>query len=62
MRRKIHDIIAISNSLCDPDIFITMTASACWYEVENTSVAGKRVVDRPDVQFGHLGVMKLQQQ
>ena len=49
MRQKIHDIIAISNTLGHPDIFITMTCNPYLSETQNALLASQRVGDRPDL-------------
>ena len=49
MRQKMHDIIATSNSLGHPDIFITMTCNPHWPEIQRGLLPGQRAQDRPDL-------------
>ena len=49
MRQKMHDIIAISNSLGHPDIFLTMTCNPYKPEIQNALLAGQKADDRPDL-------------
>ena len=49
MRQKIHDVIAISNSVGRPDILITMTCNPYWPEIQNALLADQRADDRPDL-------------
>ena len=48
-RQKMHDVIAISNSVGHPDIFITMTCNPYWPEIQNALLADQRADDRPDL-------------
>ena len=49
MRQKIHDIIAISNTLGHPDIFVTMTCNPNWLEMQKPSLASQKADGRPDL-------------
>ena len=49
MRWRIHDLIAISNSLGHSDIFITMTCDPYWPEIQNALLACQRANDIPDL-------------
>ncbi len=49
MRQKMHDIIAISNSLGHPDVFITMTCNPYWPEVQSALLPEQGAEDRPDL-------------
>ena len=49
IRQKMHDIIAVSNSLLDPDIFLTMTCKPEWPEIENALLLEQRAYDRPEL-------------
>lgn len=49
MRQKMHDIIAISNSLGHPDVFLTMTCNPKWPEIESALLPSEKSTDRPDV-------------
>ena len=49
MREKMHDIIAISNSIGHPDVFLTMTYNPQWPEIEESRLPGQRANDRPDL-------------
>ena len=49
MRQKMHDIIATSNVLGHPDIFITMTCNPHWPEIQRGLLPGQRPEDRPDL-------------
>ena len=49
MRQKMHDIIAISNSVGHPDIFITMTCNPHWPEIQEALLTGRRADERPDL-------------
>ena len=44
-----QDIIAISNSLGHPDIFITMNCNPNWPETKNALLLDKSVDDRPEL-------------
>ncbi len=49
MRQKTHDIIiAISNSIGNPDVFLTMTCNSKWPEILDSLVPGQNHTDRPD--------------
>ncbi len=49
MGQKMHDSIAISNSLGHPDVFITMTCNSYWPEVQSALLPKQRAEDRPDL-------------
>ena len=49
MRQKMHDTIAISNSIGNPDVFLTMTCNPRWTEIQESSLSGQRADDRPDL-------------
>ncbi len=49
MRQKMHDIIAISNSIGHPDVFLTMNCNPRWPEIEDSLLPGQRATDRPDL-------------
>ena len=49
MRQKMHDIIATSNSLGHPDMFITMTCNPHWPEIQRGLLPGQKPEDRPDL-------------
>ena len=49
MRQKMHDIIAISNSIGHPDVFLTMTCNPRWPEIQESLLPGQRAQDRPDL-------------
>ena len=49
MRQKMHDIIAISNSLGHPDIFLTITCNPKWPEIEGALLAGQKSDDCADL-------------
>ena len=49
MRMKMHDIIAISNSIGHPDVFLTMTCNPYWPEITDSLFPGQRSDDRPDL-------------
>ncbi len=49
MRRKMHDIITISNSIEHPDVFLTMTWNPRWPEIEESLLPGQLTSDRPDL-------------
>ena len=42
MRQKMHEIIAILNSLGHPDVFITMTCNQYWAEAQSTLLPEQR--------------------
>ena len=47
-RQKIHDIIAISNSIGHPDEFLTMTCNPRWPEIDESRLPSQPAGDRPD--------------
>ena len=49
MRQKIHDIVAISNSIDHTDVFIIMACNPRWPEIQSDLFPGKRFEDRPDL-------------
>ncbi len=49
MGQKMHDIIAISNNIGHPDVFLTMTCNPRWPEIENSLFPGQRASDRLDL-------------
>ncbi len=49
MRQKMHDIIATSNKLGHPDIFLTMTCNPNWPEILRSLLPGQTPKDRPDL-------------
>ncbi len=49
MRQKMHDIIAISNSIGHPDVFLTITSNPRWPEIEESLLPGQCACDRPDL-------------
>ena len=49
MRQKVNDIIAISNAIGHPDIFITMTCNSYCPEVQNELLRFQKENDRPDL-------------
>ena len=49
MRQKMNDILAISNAVSHPDVFITMTCNPYWSEVQSELIRGQKAVDRPDL-------------
>ena len=49
MRQKMHDIIATSNKLGHPDIFLTMTCNPNWPEIRRSLLPGQSAQDRPDM-------------
>ncbi len=57
MRQKIHDIIAISNSVGHPDIFITI-CNPYWPKIQNTLLPRQRAGDR-SVRCDRVFRMKL---
>ncbi len=48
MRQKMHDIIATSNTLGFPDIFLTMTCNPHWTEITESLEPGQSGKDRID--------------
>ena len=53
-----HDIIAISNSMGNPDVFITITCNPHWPEIQSALLPGQRAEDRPDL-YNRVFRMKL---
>ena len=51
MWQKMHDFIAISNSVGHPDIFITMTCNPYWPETQNALFADQRADGRLDLCY-----------
>ena len=49
MLRKMHGIIAISNSFGHPDIFLTMTCNPNCPEIEDALLLEQRAEDRPEL-------------
>ena len=49
MRMKMHDIIAISNTIGHPDVFLTMTCNPAWPEITDALFPGQKANDRPDL-------------
>ncbi|CDF33589.1 Putativ ATP dependant DNA helicase [Chondrus crispus] len=49
MRQQMHDIIAISNQLGHPDIFLTMTCNRSWLEITRPLLPNQTPQDRPDL-------------
>ena len=49
MRQQLHDIIAISNKVGHPDIFLTMTCNPQWPEILRSLPPGQTPQDRPDL-------------
>ena len=49
MRQKMHEIIAISNCIGHPDVFITLRRNPHWPEIQRTLLSGQRAEDRPDL-------------
>ncbi len=47
MRQKMHDIIATSNKLGHPDIFLTMTCNPNWPEIRRSLLPSQTLKDRP---------------
>lgn len=48
MRQKTHEIIAISNYVGHPGIFIAMACNKYWSEIQSALCQGQRAGDRPD--------------
>ncbi len=48
MRQKMHDIIATSNKMGHPDIFLTMTCNPNWPEIREALLPGQSSQNRPD--------------
>ncbi|CDF39089.1 ATP dependant DNA helicase [Chondrus crispus] len=49
MRQQMHDIIAISNQIGHPDIFLTMTCNSSWPEITRALLPNQTPQDRPDL-------------
>ena len=49
MRQKMHDIIATSNKLGHPDIFLTMTCNPNWPEITRSLFSVQTAKERPDL-------------
>ncbi|CDF36122.1 unnamed protein product [Chondrus crispus] len=49
MRQQMHDIIAISNQIGHPDIFLTMTCNPSWPEITRALLPNQTPQDRPDL-------------
>ncbi|CDF40386.1 ATP dependant DNA helicase [Chondrus crispus] len=49
MRQQMHDIIAISNQIGHPDIFLTMTCNPSWPEITRPLLPNQTPQDRPDL-------------
>ncbi|CDF40383.1 ATP dependant DNA helcase [Chondrus crispus] len=49
MRQQMHDIIAISNQIGHPDIFLTMTCSPSWPEITRALLPNQTPQNRPDL-------------
>ncbi len=49
MQQKIHDVIAITNSLGHPDVFITVNCNPYWTEVQSTLLPVQRAEDKSDL-------------
>ena len=47
MRQQMHDIIAISNQIGHPDIFLTMTGNPSWLEITRALLPSQPPQDRP---------------
>ncbi len=58
MQQKMHDIIAISEPIGHPDVFITMTSNAYRPEFQNALLLVQKADDRPDL-CGRVFRMKL---
>ena len=52
MRQKIHDIIATSNKLGFPDVFLTMTCNPYGREITESLEPGETSKDRPELFNG----------
>ena len=44
-----HDIIAISNQIRHPDIFLTMTCNTCWPEITKALLPNQTPQNRPEL-------------
>ena len=44
-----HDIIAISNQIGHPDIFLTMTCNPSWLEITRAPPPNQKPQDKPDL-------------
>ncbi|CDF38542.1 unnamed protein product [Chondrus crispus] len=49
MRQQMHDIMAISNQIGHPDIFLTMTCNPSWPEITRALLPNQTPQDRPDL-------------
>ncbi|CDF39890.1 ATP dependant DNA helicase [Chondrus crispus] len=49
MRQHMHGIIAISNQIGHPDIFLTMTCNPCWPEITRALLPNQTSQDRLDL-------------
>lgn len=49
MRQQMHDIIAISNQVGHPDIFLTMTCNPNWPEIRRSLLPNQIPQNRPDL-------------
>ncbi len=49
LRQKMHDIIAISNSISHPDVFLTMTCNLRWFEIQQSLIPSQKADNRPDL-------------
>ncbi len=49
MRLKMHDVIATSNKMGHPDIFLTMTCNPNWPEIRRCLLPRQSPQDRPDL-------------
>ncbi len=49
MRQKMHEIIATSNKMGHPDIFLTMTCNPNWPEIRTSLLPGQSSQDRPNL-------------
>ncbi|CDF32173.1 unnamed protein product [Chondrus crispus] len=49
MRQQMHDIIAISNQIGHPDIFLTMTCNPSWPKITRALLPNQTPQDRPDL-------------
>ncbi len=49
MRQKMHDIIAISNSIGQPDVLLTMTCNPRRPEIQQSLLPGQKADNRPEL-------------
>ena len=49
VRQKMHHIIAISNSIGNTDVLLTMTFNPRWIEIQESLLPGQRADDRTDL-------------